>query len=140
MSLRYNKSNIPRARDLQKNMTDEERKLWLYCLKDLPVKFRKQKPIGNYIVDFYCSEIGVVIEIDGSQHFEQDGMSYDKKRDEYLSGLGLRVVRIPNNNILFDFVAVRELIYNVVRNTNRNNDIIRQHAAPQDRPIADFSI
>ena len=95
-------------------MTDEERKLWLYCLKDLPVKFRKQKPIGNYIVDFYCSEIGVVIEIDGSQHFEQDGMSYDKKRDEYLSGLGLRVVRIPNNDIRFDFVAVRELIYNVV--------------------------
>ncbi len=114
MSLRYNKSNIPRARDLRKNMTDEERKLWLYCLKDLPVKFRKQKPIGNYIVDYYCSEIGVVIEIDGSQHFEQDGMSYDKKRDEYLSGLVLSVVRIPNNNIRFDFVAVRELIYNVV--------------------------
>lgn len=114
MSLRYNKNIIPRARDLRKNMTDEERKLWLYCLKDLPVKFRKQKPIGNYIVDFYCSEIGVVIEIDGSQHFEQDGMSYDKKRDEYLSGLGLRVVRIPNNNIRFDFDAVRELIYNVV--------------------------
>lgn len=114
MSFDYDKSNIIHARSMRKSMTDEERKLWLFCLKDLPVKFRKQTPIGDYIVDFYCSEVGVIIEIDGSQHYDESGIAYDKKRDAFLSDLGLRVVRIPNNDIRFNFDAVRELIYNLV--------------------------
>lgn len=87
-------------------MTNEERKLWFEFLKTLPLHVRKQKMIGNYIVDFYCAKKRTVIELDGSQHYERTGVESDKVRDEYLESLGLTVLRYSNNDVNNDFDAV----------------------------------
>lgn len=87
-------------------MTKEERKLWYECLKQLPYTVKRQKPIGEYIVDFYCPKMCIVIELDGSQHFEDAGKEKDEKRDAYLSGLGITVLRYSNNEVNNNFTAV----------------------------------
>ena len=74
-------------------MTKEERHLWYDFLKELPVNFNRQKVIGNYIVDFYCAKAKIVIELDGSQHYFDEGREKDLKRDRFLSSLGLTVLR-----------------------------------------------
>lgn len=102
----YNKNHIPLARQLRKDMTPDERKLWHRFLKTYPVRFRRQKTIGNYIVDFYCAKAKLVVEIDGSQHFLDDGLQQDGQRTEYLQTLGLQVVRISNRQIRQDFSSV----------------------------------
>ena len=89
-------------------MTPEEKKLWYQFLKDLPVTINRQKVIGNYIVDFYCASANLVIELDGSQHFEAEGKQHDAERDRYLNGLGLRVLRYPNNEVNLNFEGVCE--------------------------------
>ena len=81
----YNKNNIAIARKLRKDMTREERKLWHECLRKLPIKFYRQKPIGNYIADFYCPKLHLVIELDGSQHYQDKGIVYDTERTKELS-------------------------------------------------------
>ena len=103
---------------LRKEMTKEERHLWFDFLKDLPITVNRQKVIGRYVVDFYCAEADLVIELDGSQHFEQDGLTDDKKRDEYLRLKGLEVVRYPNNQINEDFEAVCVDILNRVEKSS----------------------
>ena len=89
----YNNKLIPNAKDLRRNMTPEERHLWYDCLKSLPVPVKRQRPIGRYVVDFYIPCSGIVIELDGSQHYEEDGKLADQERDKYLKGLGLTVLR-----------------------------------------------
>ena len=79
------------ARSLRKNMTAEERKLWYLFLKTLPQTIHRQKVIGRYIVDFYCASAGLVIELDGSQHFEETGITNDRERDTFLRSQGLGV-------------------------------------------------
>ncbi len=87
-------------------MTAEERRLWYDFLKALPVNVHRQKVIGNYIVDFYCAKAKLVIELDGSQHFESDGLKSDLIRDAYLNNLGLTVLRYSNLDINRNFDAV----------------------------------
>ena len=96
------------AQHLRANMTKEERHLWYDFLKLLPVTVHRQKVIGNYIVDFYCAAAKLVIELDGSQHYETDGIESDFKRDAELSALGLTVVRYTNLEIKQNFTAVCE--------------------------------
>ena len=91
------------AQKLRKNMTKEERNLWYNFLKELPITINKQKVIGNYIVDFYCASAKIVIELDGSQHFEEQGKRYDEKRDEYILTNGFSVVRIPSDCLNDDY-------------------------------------
>lgn len=87
-----------RRKELRKSLTPQEYKLWFYLKgKNLGAKFRRQHGIGPYIVDFYCKEKSLVIELDGSQHIE--AKEYDKERDLYLQTLGLKVVRFWNNDI-----------------------------------------
>lgn len=95
-------------------MTKEERHLWYDFLKLLPVTVNRQKVIGNYIVDFYCAQANLVIELDGSQHYEEDGIKKDIQRDEFLRSLRLTVVRYSNLEINKNFKAVCEDIYNRV--------------------------
>ena len=102
----------PNARSLRKNMTKEERHLWYDCLKGLPVMVHRQKVIGQYVVDFYVASAKLVIEVDGSQHFEETDAAADKERDAYLASLGLSVLRIPNNEINQNFAGVCEEIWN----------------------------
>ena len=106
----YNKENIPLAKSLRKNMTPWERKLWYLFLKDYPVRFQRQKAIGNYIADFYCAKAKLVVELDGSQHFHQVQMEKDAERTAYLAQFGIRVLRIPNNAVHQNFFGVCEHI------------------------------
>ena len=103
-----NSKLTPTAQALRKNMTKEERKLWYEFLKLLPIPFKRQKVIQNYIVDFYCASANLVIELDGSQHYLQKGKDEDSKRDYFLSQLGLTVLRYSNSDINLHFDAVCE--------------------------------
>ena len=100
------------AQTLRKNMTKEERHLWYDFLKTCPQTFHRQKVIGDYIFDFYCASAKLVIELDGSQHYEPEGIKRDKERDAYLSRLGLTVVRYSNTDIHKHFQSVCEDILN----------------------------
>jgi len=105
-----NKNLIENAKALRINMTRQERHLWYDFLQKYPFKIYKQKIIGNYIVDFYCHKAKLVIELDGSQHYTEDGKEYDQIRDEYLGSLGLTVLRISNYDIDKNFEGVCMLI------------------------------
>ena len=76
----YNKSNIPLAKNLRINMTPWERKLWYEFLREYPMKFQRQKSIGNYIVDFYCARVKLVIELDGGRHYTYEQIKSDEFR------------------------------------------------------------
>ena len=97
-------------------MTPWERKLWYEFLRDYPLKFQRQKPIGNYIVDFYCFKAKLVIELDGSQHYIKSNMIKDKIRTETLEKTDLTVIHIPNNEIDEKFYGVCEYIDTYVKN------------------------
>ena len=105
-----NKTSNPKltefSKTLRKNMTKEERRLWYDFLKNLPNTVNRQKVIGDYIVDFYCASAKIAIELDGSQHFEEEHEKTDKKRDAELNKLGLRVIRYTNDDIKKHFYDV----------------------------------
>ncbi len=102
----YNPKLIKNAKNLRKDMTPEERHLWYDFLKHLPFTIHRQKVIGNYIVDFYCAEAHLVIELDGAQHYEPGNKEKDKQRDNYLNQLGLTVIRYTNRDIHENFEGV----------------------------------
>ena len=114
MDRKHNKNLVDNARELRKNMTKEERHLWYDFLRTYPVKFRRQKVLGKYIADFYCAECSLVIELDGSQHYEEAGLKYDKIRTEYLEDFNIKVIRIPNCYVNYYFEQVCEYIDNIV--------------------------
>lgn len=108
MRLHYkgNKNLVQNARQLQKNMTKEERRLWYCFLREYPIRFYRQKILGKYIVDFYCAEAKLVIELDGSQHYDPINQELDEKRTDFLREYGLYVIRIPNNAVNNEFDSV----------------------------------
>ena len=91
-------------------MTKEERHLWYNFLRSYPIRFLRQKVIDNYIVDFYCHEARIIIELDGSQHYQTKEMMKDKPRTEKIENRDLTVIRIPNNEIHNNFKGVCEYI------------------------------
>lgn len=109
----YNKNLKQASRDLRNNMTDAEKLLWsrLRNKQILGLQFYRQKPILNYIVDFYCPAANLVIECDGSQHFTEDGLETDRIRDEALAQLGLKVLRFDNGQVMRRIDDVVETIY-----------------------------
>ena len=111
----YNKSNIPLAKELRKNMTPWERKLWYEYLRYYPIRFQRQKAIGNYIVDFYCAKARLVIELDGGGHYEEAQMKADSARTADLEAMNLRVIRICNLDIDKNLRGVCEFIDTEVR-------------------------
>ena len=102
------------AQQLRKNMTKEEAKLWYQFLCRYPSRFRRQYVIGNYITDFYCHTAKLVVELDGSQHFDPAGMAHDAARTAFLEGYGLTVIRIPNNEVTGNCRGVCEFIHTAV--------------------------
>lgn len=106
MPPKYNKKLIPLAKQLRKEMTKEERHLWYDFLRSHPVRFSRQKVLGKYIVDFYSAAAKLVIELDGSQHFEDDNLLKDAERTAFLEEYGLKVIRIPNNEVNRNFCGV----------------------------------
>ena len=115
MESKHNKNLVPIAKNLRKNMTKEERHLWYEFLRNYPVRFSRQKILGKYIVDFYCAKAKLVLELDGSQHYEEKGIKEDTQRTEFLKDYGLTVIRIPNNEINNNFYGVCEYIDEVVK-------------------------
>ena len=110
--LPYNRNLKRHSGQLRKNMTDTERHIWAKLrMKQLNgYQFYRQKPIGDYIVDFYCPRAKLVIEVDGGQHFSDEMTEYDRIRDEYISSLGLRVLRFTNTDVLTNIESVLESI------------------------------
>ena len=104
----YNKKLVSNAQELRKSMTPEEKHLWYDFLKNLPITVRRQKHIGNYIVDFYIANPRIVIELDGSQHGDPENKKADMERDAYLETLGIKVLRYTNTDIKKRFHAVAE--------------------------------
>ena len=122
----YNRSNIPLAKELRKNMTPWERKLWYEYLRFYPIRVQRQKAIGNYIVDFYCAKAGIVVELDGGGHYEPDQIQADHVRTQCLEKMGLKVIRICNRDIDLNFSGVCEFL-----------DMQIQKSLPQSK-IKDF--
>lgn len=107
--LPYNPDLVPRAKEMRKNPTPTEKKLWAF-LRQFPLKMCRQRPIDQFIVDFYCPKLKLVIEVDGEVHLTPEAMAYDARRTKVLEGYGLTVIRFTNDEVKYDFEAVCEKI------------------------------
>ena len=115
MSLKYNKDNVSLAKKLRHEATPEENHLWYDFLSGYEIRFQRQKAIDNFIADFYCHKVGLVIELDGSQHYSEEGKRNDEFRTEILEGYDLRVIRFTNRQIKENFCGVCAYIDKVVK-------------------------
>ena len=106
----YNRENVSLARELRKNMTPWEKKLWYQFLRTYPVRFQRQKLIGNYILDFYCAKAKLAIELDGEEHHTPKSLAYDDNRTAYLEKEGLFVLRFSNKEADSCFSGICEVI------------------------------
>jgi very-short-patch-repair endonuclease len=115
--IRYNPKLKENSRALRTNMTDAEQALWqrIRCKQVQGVQFYRQKPLFAFVVDFYCPAAKLVIELDGSQHFEEEHQAKDQERDAALTESGLHVLRFDNSRILLETDAVLEVIDNTVK-------------------------
>ena len=102
----YNGELIPRAKELRTDATPQEEHLWYGFLKRYRPKFHRQKVLDHFIADFYCPEAKLVIEIDGSQHYTEQGMAYDEERTQCLLKYQLEVIRFKNKEVEQNFPAV----------------------------------
>ena len=119
----YNKNLKHNARQLRNNMTEAEQKLWLRLRQKqiLGLQFYRQKPILNFIVDFYCPAANLITECDGSQHLNEKGLKYDLLRDQVLAQLNLTILRFNNLQILHELDAVIQIIENVILSRHADN-------------------
>ena len=116
MTIPKDNRQLENARRLRREMTTHERKIWYLFLRKYPVKIYKQRIIGRFIVDFYCASARLVIELDGSQHYEPQSMAYHTARSTFLSALGLEVLRFSNREIDRDFRGVCDQIDITIQN------------------------
>jgi len=115
MQYKHNPQLIPLAKQLRREMTKEERHLWYDFLRNYPVRFSRQKVLGKYIADFYCAAAKLVVELDGSQHYEDGNAEKDAERTAFLAEYGLTVIRIPNNEVNRNFCGVCTYIDTAVK-------------------------
>ena len=106
MDNKRNHGLVDNARNLRREMTKEERHLWYDYLRHHPIKFRRQAVFGKFIVDFYCAKAKLVVELDGSQHYEPQNQQADQIRTEYLQKFGVTVIRIANTDVTRNFRGV----------------------------------
>ena len=117
--IRKNNKLLPTARQLRQEMTPQERKLWYLFLRDYSVKVYKQRIIGSFIVDFYCHAAKLAIELDGMQHYKEQGLAYDMERSAFLAGRGITVLRFTNKEIDQDFCTVCKTIGHTIQERMR---------------------
>ena len=110
MEYKHNPNLVRNAQSLRNHMTKEERHLWYDYLRNYDIRFLRQKILGKYIVDFYCPEAKIVLELDGSQHYTPMGIEKDTERTSYLAQYNITVIRIPNNEVMCNFRGVCEYI------------------------------
>jgi very-short-patch-repair endonuclease len=113
----YRSRLTPRARALRRDPTPAERKLWYEFLRDLPCKFTRQKPLGRYVADFYCSSHRLVIEVDGDSHYTDQARRYDEARTAALEFTGVRVIRFTNPEVMQNFESVCDVVRTVLNET-----------------------
>lgn len=123
MMSKHNHELVPLAKQLRKGMTKEKRHLWYDFLRTYPVRFTRQKIIGKYIVDFYCLQAKLVIELDGSQHYEEENIMKDAERTQFLEKFDLQIIRIPNSEVNRNFCGVCEYIDTAVRQSLSQNTL-----------------
>ena len=126
---KHNPALTQNAKALRKNMTKEERRLWFAFRRSDPVRFLRQKVIDRYIADFYCHAARLVIELDGSQHYEETGILRDRIRTARIENRGITVVRIPNSDVNRHFEGVCEYIDKLVQERLRRDGIPQSHVA-----------
>ena len=115
MQRKHNSEIVPTAKMLRKNMTKEEKHLWYDFLCTYPIRFSRQKVLGKYIADFYCATTQLVVELDGSGHYTEQGKANDEERTAFLEKYGITVIRIPNYRIHKNFRGVCEYIDSEVK-------------------------
>jgi len=113
--LPYNRKLVEKAKELRKNLTLAEKTIWVNYLQTFKYKILRQRPIDNFIVDFYCPQLKLVIEIDGDTHFTAEAQEYDLRRTKILEGYGLTLIRFTNDEVLQNLDAVCEQIANMIR-------------------------
>jgi|GEM_PF-104151 len=113
-----NKTTLIPSRELRKNMTKQEKHLWYDFLYNLKPQVLKQRPIGSYVVDFYCHAAKLAIELDGAQHYEPDAIEYDKIRTEFINSLGIEVIRVDNSDVDNNFVGTCDKIKKAIEERN----------------------
>ncbi len=111
----YNRKLIPFAQQMRREMTRAEARLWFGSLRDFEPRVRRQRPFGRFIADFYCAACKVVIEVDGAQHFSSEGLVADAERTAFLEGLGLRVIRFSNVEVLENLEGVDSRLLEVFK-------------------------
>ena len=121
MHFPYNKNSIEKARNLRNNATKEENKLWYEYLSKHAERFLRQKPIDNYILDFYCPKKRIAIEVDGSQHYTEDGLEYDNIRTETLNEYDITIIRITNEEVRVKFAEVCQYIDDIISKAEIKN-------------------
>ena len=107
------------AKEMRRKMTKEERHLWFDFLRGYPLRFQRQKIMGDYILDFYCAAVRLAIELDGSQHYEPEAVARDKARTAWLAEQGVKVIRFANLDIWSHFEDVKEAVHNEVQERGR---------------------
>ena len=135
MDRKGNRELVSLARNLRKEMTKEERKLWYQFLRLYPVRFYRQKVLGRYIADFYCAKAKLVIELDGSQHYEEEGQEKDACRTQYLEGYDLEVLRIANNQLRDNFEGVCTYIDWIVKQRTEGGGTTPQSSALRETAV-----
>ena len=115
-NLPYDRRLNGRARELRHEMTPQERKLWYTFLRNYPIKIYKQRVIEFFIVDFYCAEAKLAIELDGSQHYTEQGKCYDAERTAIIEGYGVQVLRFSNRDIDKNLSGVCTVIDQTIQN------------------------
>lgn len=113
-NLPYDRHLTERAQALRREMTPQERKLWYQFLRQYPVKVYRQRVIDHFIADFYCAKAKLVIELDGSQHYTEQGMQYDMERSAVFEQYGVQVLRFRNQDVSTHFEMVCEQIHEAV--------------------------
>ena len=115
MQRKHSKEIVSIAKVLRKSMTKEEKHLWYDFLRTYPLRFMRQRVMGKYVVDFYCAAAKLVVELDGSQHYTQEGRQYDEERTSFLGEYGIKVLRIENLDVMQKFKDVCRYIDFVVK-------------------------
>ena len=110
MPISYDKKNLPYAKQLRKELTPQEKKLWYGFLRRFPYRVQRQKCIGSYIADFYCHAAKLVIELDGAQHYSEEGREYDSNRTKALEEQNISVIRFTNHDIDTNMEGVCRMI------------------------------
>ena len=129
-----NKSITPFAKELRKSMTKEERHLWYDFLRHCTPRFRRQEIIGSYIADFYCHKAKLVVELDGSQHMDPEGIAYDDRRTAYFHSLGIEVVRYYNTDVSNNFGGVCQNILDTLSLRGVHPSVTFGDSSPQGEP------